>query len=62
MYISVLLGTMNMSGACGCRKKADPLELELLLVVSHHVSSENQTWVLCKTNRCSKLLSYLSAP
>ena len=26
-----------------------PLELELWMVVSHHVGAENGTWVLCKS-------------
>lgn len=34
----------------------DPLELEWM-VVSFHVGAGNQTWVLCKNNRCSLPLS-----
>lgn len=42
MYICV-------SGALGCQKsKTDPLELELQMLVSHHVDSGNETWVLRK--------------
>ena len=37
--------------AHGVQKRAlDPLELELQMVVSHHVGAENQTWVPWKSN------------
>lgn len=38
------------------------LELELWIVVSHHVGPGNQTQDLCKSNKCSELLSHLSGP
>lgn len=42
MYICV-------SGALGRQKsKTDPLELELQMLVSHHVDSGSETWVLRK--------------
>jgi hypothetical protein len=41
---------------------SDALQLEQQLVVSHHSSTEFQTWVLCKSNRCSYPLSHLSIP
>lgn len=31
----------------------DALELKLQMVESHHVRSGNQTYVLCKNNKCS---------
>ena len=36
------------------KQVTDPLELEPLVVVGHHVSAGNQTWVLYKSNKCSK--------
>jgi hypothetical protein len=32
----------------------DSLDLELQMVVSHHVGAENQTWVFYKSNKYSK--------
>lgn len=29
------------------------LEVELQVIVSHHVGAQNQTWVLCKNSQCS---------
>lgn len=40
----------------------DPLELELQMVVSCHLCSGNQIWVLGKSRQCFKLLSHLSNP
>jgi hypothetical protein len=37
------------------------LGLELEMVISHRMGSGNQTWVLCKGNKCSKLLGLLSS-
>lgn len=39
----------------------DPPEPELLVVVSCHVDSENQTWALFKSGKCSLLLSLFLA-
>lgn len=40
MYMSVL--PTHIAGACGGQTAAlDPLELELLIVVSHHVGAKN---------------------
>jgi hypothetical protein len=42
-------------GACrGHKRASDLLKLEAQVVVSHHVGSGNQTWVLCKSNQCSQ--------
>ena len=38
------------------------LELNLQMVVSHHVGSGNQIQVLCKSNKCSYPPSHLSSP
>ena len=35
-------------------------KLQLQVVVIHHIDSGNQTWVLCKRNKCSEPLSDLS--
>lgn len=43
-------------------KVAETLKLELQIVVSHHLAAGNQTVVLCKRYKCSKLLSSLSSP
>lgn len=40
---------------------SDCLELESLMVVSNYVGVGNCFWVLCKNNKCSKLLSHLSS-
>jgi hypothetical protein len=46
---------------CRSQKRvADGLELESSVVVNHRVGAGTQTHVLCKGNRCSKLLSHLS--
>lgn len=53
--------TTCTSGACRGQKRAsDPLELKLRMVVSHQVGAGNRTQVLCKSNKCSKLLIHLS--
>lgn len=47
MYMSVLpthIAVHQMPGACGGQTAAlDPLELELLMVVSYHVGAKNST-------------------
>lgn len=49
-------------GAHRCQKQAsDLLELELWLVVSHHVGSGTLTQILCKSNKCYAPLIHLSA-
>ena len=45
MFICVPDG---MLGAFGGQKK----ELELQMVVSHHVGAENRTWILWKSSQC----------
>jgi hypothetical protein len=61
MYVCIY--TRCMHGTCGGQKrKLDPLKLELLIVVSHHVSSEAWTQILCKTSKYSKLLSPFVQP
>lgn len=50
-----------MLGACGDQKGAwDPWELELWMVVKHHLGASNQ--VLYKSNKCSHLLTRPSSP
>jgi hypothetical protein len=34
-------------------QESDSLELELKMIVSHHVGAGNQTQVFCKSNKCS---------
>lgn len=38
------------------------LELELRIVMNHQMDSGNQTWVLCKGNKCSTPLTHLYSP
>ena len=47
-----------LSNAFGGQKRVlDPLELELQMVVSHHVGARNQTQVLCKQEQLVFLTS-----
>lgn len=41
---------------------SDLLELEVSVVLSHHVDAWNQTRVFWKSNKCAKLLSHLLVP
>lgn len=62
--LNVYLCTMCMPGARGRQKKArelDPLKLELWMVTSHRVGTRTWTWILYKSNKCSKTLSHLSS-
>lgn len=43
---------MHVSSACMCVHWG-PLELKLLMVLSHHVSAGNWAWLLCKNNSWS---------
>lgn len=48
--------------AHGDQKRAsDPPELELHMVLSHHVGAGNETLVLWKSRWCSRPLSHLSS-
>lgn len=52
--------TICMPGAHRSHKQAlDPMELELGMVWSHHVSPGDQIQVLCKSSKRSKPLSHL---
>lgn len=47
-------GELSACGTCGTQKIIfNPLELELQMIVSHHVAAENQAQVLCKTSQHS---------
>ena len=60
-FLCIHLCTMCMPGACrGQKRVLDHLELELQRVVNHHVDAGNQTQFLCKSNKCSSLLSHLN--
>ena len=49
-----LLAYVCLHSACRNQKRSlDPLELELQMVVGHHVDAGNQNWVLCKSSQCS---------
>lgn len=42
-----------VGSAYGGQKRVwNPLELELQIVVSHHLNAGNQIQVLCKTSKC----------
>ena len=46
--------TICMLGALkGHKKLVEPLEQELRMVVSDHVSTENETQILCRSNKYS---------
>lgn len=61
--MNVYLYTTCVLGARRSQKRAlDPLELELRMVASHHVSAGNQIWVLCKSSQCSTAQPSLQVP
>lgn len=37
----------------GQKKALGFLELELQIVMGHHVGAKNHTWVFCKSRQCS---------
>ena len=45
------LNTWGSIALWGQKRASDPLELELQMVVSHHVGVRNCTWVLCKSRK-----------
>lgn len=49
--LNVCMYTMYMSGVH--KKVMDPLELDLLIIGSYHMSAGNQTEVLCTSSKCS---------
>jgi hypothetical protein len=55
MYMIALLSCMSVYMCSSSQKRVvDPLEMELLwMAVTWYVSSENQTWVHRKDNKCS---------
>ena len=51
--LHMFMHTTCVIGALKAKKKAsDLLELELWMVVNHHVGAGNRTWVPCKNNMC----------
>lgn len=51
-----------MSGThVGQQRESSPLELELWMVISHHLGPGNCPQVLCKSNKYCKSASYLSS-
>ena len=47
-YVYVFVPCVHMPGALRDQKRAlGPLELELQMIVSHHLGAGNQSWVLC---------------
>lgn len=58
MYMSVCLSVCK-SMPMEARRLLDPLQL---MAVSGHVSVGYRTWVSCKSNKCSWLLSHVSSP
>jgi hypothetical protein len=51
--LPVCLRTMCVTSACRGQKVLEHLELELQILVSHHVGAGNQTWVLCQSSKGS---------
>ena len=63
MYTTCCKCTTCMSGVLrGQTRIPDSLELESWMVVSIRVGAGDQTQVLCKSNRYSELLGWLSSP
>jgi hypothetical protein len=61
--LSAYMCTMYMPAIHGGQTRLpNQLELELENVLQHPVDSGNWTWVLCKNNTCSYLLSDLISP
>lgn len=54
--------TTEVPGACEGKRTSSSLELKLQMVVSHHVSAENQTRVLQKNSWYFYLLNHFSSP
>lgn len=53
-FLHLCICTMCVPGAIGGQKGSmDPLELELWMVVNHHVGAGNRTQVLSKTTELS---------
>ena len=57
-----MLACMHIGAHRGQKWPSDSLELKSQTFVSHHMGAKNQTWVLCKSNKCCKLLNHLSIP
>ena len=55
MYIIASFGCIYVYCMCTCcpQRVLDTLELELQLVMSHHVGAGKQAWVLYKSSRYS---------
>lgn len=61
--LSVCMCSLCMPDIQGGQKRGlNPLEQEVQMVINHHVGSGNGTCVLCKSTKCSELLSLLSSP
>lgn len=46
----------------GEKRASDSLALVLGIVVNHHIGAGNQTWALCKNNKCSQPMGHLPSP
>lgn len=62
MWVYESFACMHMYYMCTSypQRAPDPLDLQLRMVVSHHLAVRNQTQVLCNSSKCFYLLSHLS--
>lgn len=61
--LQVCLYTMHMPCARrGQKGVLDPLVMELLKIVGHHLGAKNKIHVLWKNAKCLQLLNHLSTP
>lgn len=49
-FTCICMCTTCMLSVLRGQRALDPLELELWMVMSHHVNAGNWTWVVCKSN------------
>lgn len=60
-FAYVCMCTACMPDALRGQNSLYHLELDLQMVVSHHVGAGNQIQVFCKSNKCSQLPLHLSS-
>jgi hypothetical protein len=62
-HMYVYVPTICLLGACeGQKRPPDPLEVEIWMVVSHHISSGNWTWVPCKSDKWPGVVAHTFNP
>lgn len=61
-FLHVYTHTTYLPSPCGAQKVSEPVELDLEMVVSHHVSARNLTQVPYKSSQCFPPLFRLFSP